>query len=114
MKLQRRSDYCEDTVVDRRFLLKKDSVLRMPNSVIYSDRSVCGDTSFQPRRFWKHIEHEERAADASSTNSAGSYRPFGGWSTLCSGRHFAILEIMSLAAILFGGLIYLLQMIEDG
>ena len=89
---------CEDTVLGGRYLLKKNSILQIPNSVIHRDRQVWGDTSFQPRRFLKQ-DDKERAPNVASTTAAASYRPWGGGSTICPGRHFATSEIMGLTAL---------------
>lgn len=90
---------CEDTMLDGQYLLKKGSILQMPNSVIHRDKIVWGDTSFQPRRFMKQ-DNTEKKPDVSGTTSAGAYRPFGGGATLCPGRHLATNEIMGLAALI--------------
>ena len=84
---------CEDTTIDG-YLLKKGSMLQMPNSVVHRDPSVWGDASFDARRFLK----QGHKPSSLSTTAAGSYRPFGGGSTLCPGRHFATSEILGLAA----------------
>ena len=83
----------EDTMLNGRYLLKKDAVVLLPTSVFHNDPSVWGSSEFNPRRFLK----EEGGAKLSSS---ASYRPFGGGSTLCPGRHFAAAEVMALTAIL--------------
>ena len=85
---------CEDTMIDG-YLLKKGSILQMPNSVIHRDRSIWGDPAFNPRRFFK----QQQKSGSASTTAASSYRPFGGGSTLCPGRQFATSEIVGLAAV---------------
>ena len=99
----------EDTLLDGRWLLKKGGVLQMPNSVIHRDKGVWGDASFNPRRFLspeKASQHgiesnlDSHTASKRSATSASHYRPFGGGSTLCPGRHFASAEILGLVALL--------------
>ena len=85
----------KDTMLNDQYLLKKGGVVQIPTSVIHSDTSVWGQTDFQPRRFLKQdasIKEEKR--------NPAAYRPFGGGSTLCPGRHFASTEILSLTAMM--------------
>lgn len=89
----------EDAKLGGQFLLKKGSILQIPNSVIHRDRVAWGDTSFNAYRFLKQ-ERREQNGDASSKTSAGSYRPFGGGSTICPGRHFAQVEVTALVAMI--------------
>ncbi|MCJ1470511.1 hypothetical protein MMC07_009157 [Pseudocyphellaria aurata] len=87
----------EDTVLNNQYLLKKGAVLMMPQSVIHSDPSVWGPTDFQARRF---LKHDSVAQASAKRSSAASYRPFGGGSTICPGRHFATAELLGLAAMM--------------
>ena len=82
----------EDTVLNDRFLLKKDSMVQMPSSVMHRDESLWGGTGrlFDSRRFLK--------GDASKGKQKvipGAFRAFGGGSSLCPGRHFATTEILA-------------------
>ena len=83
-----------DTMLNDKYLLKKDAVIIMPTSVIHSDTSVWGSSEFSPRRFIKTKGGPKKNAPAAS------YRPFGGGSTMCPGRHFASAEILALTAML--------------
>ena len=98
----------EDTMLDGRFLLTKGSIPQMPNSVYHTDKSVWGDLSFQPRRFMVQdltskdpsAKEDKKQNTTKRSAAVASYRPFGGDSTLCPGRHFAAMEIMGLAALI--------------
>ena len=88
----------QDTLLNDRYLLKKGSIVQMPNSVIHSNPSVWGQNAkdFEARRFLK----QETTNKEPKRNAATAYRPFGGGSTLCPGRHFASTEILSLTAMM--------------
>lgn len=87
----------EDTVINNEYLLKKGATVIMPQSVIHSDTSVWGPNGFHARRFLK----QDSVAQASAKrSSAASYRPFGGGSTICPGRHFATAELLGVAAMM--------------
>lgn len=80
----------EDTVLDGRWLLKKDSMIQMPSRVLHCDLSLWGPTAdeFNPRRFMKDSGQDRKAPPA-------AFRAFGGGSTLCPGRHFATNEVLA-------------------
>ena len=80
----------KDTLLDNQYLLKKDAVIHMPSNVIHSDSSVWGPTArdFEAHRF---IKPEKKI-------NSGSFRGFGGGTTLCPGRHFATTVIVSIVA----------------
>lgn len=80
----------EDTMLDSRYLLKKDSFVFMPNRSYHFNASVWGSTvdEFDARRFVK-----SRAPN-------GSFRAFGGGVNLCPGRFFATTEILAMSAML--------------
>ena len=84
----------EDTVLDGRWLLKKDSMVQMPSRVIHGDPSVWGSDAdeFNPRRFMKTDGQESKSGKAPP---AAAFRAFGGGSTLCPGRHFATNEVLA-------------------
>ncbi|KAI9669877.1 MAG: hypothetical protein M1831_006912 [Alyxoria varia] len=97
----------QDTEIDGRLLLKKGNVLQIPNAVLHRDHNTWGDVSFEPRRFMKdsdnlgkNISSTSDERKIKSSTSATSYRPFGGGSTVCPGRHFASMEIIGTAAIM--------------
>jgi cytochrome P450 len=76
----------EDTVLDDRYLLKKDSLLLLPSAELHNNASVWGEDyeEFNPRRWFR--------SGMKSTSSA--YRAFGGGSSLCPGRYLSMNEIM--------------------
>lgn len=82
----------EDTSIGNDILLKKGGIVHMPSSCLHSDKEHFGPDVeiFDPRRFLK---------DAPSTLPT-AFRPFGGGSTLCPGRHFATMQILSITALM--------------
>lgn len=80
----------KDTVINDQYLLKKDSVVQMPGAIIHEDPAVWGPDAkiFNPRRFLK----------GQTKYHPGAFRSFGGGATLCPGRHLALIEIISFAA----------------
>ena len=69
------------------YLLKKDAVVMIPARVMHFDSSVWGPQA--------HAFDAERFArpDAKAIHAA-AFRGFGGGTTLCPGRHFAMTEIL--------------------
>ena len=86
----------EDTVLEDRWLLKKDSMIQMPSRVMHTSSSLWGPDAneFQPRRFMKNNEQSRKDVKAPP---AAAFRAFGGGSTLCPGRHFATNEVLAVA-----------------
>lgn len=82
----------EDTVLDGKWLLKKDSMIQMPTRVVHTDTSLWGSDAddFNPRRFMKN--------SGSHKAPAAAFRVFGGGTTLCPGRHFATNEVLAVAS----------------
>lgn len=88
----------EDTMLANRYFLKKGAVVQISGGVIHSDKSIWGDDvdHFNPGRFL-----DQRARSGGFHPAA--FRGFGGGKTLCPGRHFAINEILLLAAMIAVG-----------
>ena len=88
----------EDVLLQDQYLLRKGMVVIMPMAVMHHNPATWGaDASkYQPRRFLK--QQTNNAKDL-KTNSAAAYRPFGGGTSLCPGRHFVTLEAMALTAL---------------
>ncbi|KAF7881739.1 uncharacterized protein EAF02_006427 [Botrytis sinoallii] len=82
----------EDTMLDNKWLLKKNSIIQMPGRVIHMDPKIWGPdvADFNPRRFLKD-------KDIKRPNPA-AFRTFGGGTTLCPGRHFATNEILAVVS----------------
>lgn len=80
----------EDTLLDGRYLLKKDSFIFMPNRSYHFDASVWGPPvdAFVARRFIKFKP------------PSASFRAFGGGVNTCPGRFFAMNEILAVSALL--------------
>ncbi|KAL8643776.1 MAG: hypothetical protein Q9226_008130 [Calogaya cf. arnoldii] len=91
----------EDILLDGKYFLKKGMVVQMPMGVIHRNRHAWGNdaTSFRPERFLADGS-EEGGKNVRQTNTAHAFRPFGGGTSLCPGRHVATLETMALAALM--------------
>jgi cytochrome P450 len=85
----------EDTLLDGRWLLKKDNLIQMPSRVIHADGSIWGSdvAEFNPRRF---LKEEKPKTQNGKRPSPIAFRAFGGGATLCPGRHFATNEILTI------------------
>lgn len=88
----------EDVYLDGKYLLRKDMVVQMPMSVLHADRAIWGDNAgeFRPSRFLKTFENHDSSGPLKQTPSA--FRPFGGGTSMCPGRHLATLEATTVAA----------------
>lgn len=87
---------CKDTAVGDGYHLKKDGIVLMPTIAIHTDPRIWGPDalSFNHRRFL------ETKAESGVGVSPAAYRSFGGGTTLCPGRHFAITQVLAWASIL--------------
>jgi cytochrome P450 len=76
----------KDTMLDDRYLLKKDALLLLPSAELHNNTAVWGEdfAEFNPKRWFR--------SGIKSTSPA--YRAFGGGSSLCPGRHLSMNEIM--------------------
>lgn len=96
----------EDTLLQSTYLLRKGNVVQIAGGVLHSDTDIWGPdaSSFNPRRFFYSASGSKAAADGSVSDAKASvahpaaFRAFGGGVSLCPGRHFAQLEVLSLAA----------------
>lgn len=80
----------KDTMLQNRYLLKKNSVVHMPSHVIHHDTAVWGPNA---REFIA-----DRFVQQSLKVHPGAFRGFGGGTTLCPGRHFATTTILAVVA----------------
>ena len=83
----------EDTVLNDSWLLKKDSILRIPSQIVHTTKAIWGDDveEFNARRFLK-----EHVAKGAKKPSPAAFRTFGGGTTLCPGRHFATFQVLAI------------------
>ena len=89
----------EDTLLDGRWLLKKDSLIQIPSLVLHEDASIWGPDAhtFAPKRFLKDDKHK---AEGKKRPNPTAFRASGGGSTLCPGRHFATNKVLALTSML--------------
>ncbi|KAH7114327.1 cytochrome P450 [Dendryphion nanum] len=92
----------EDHMLDNAHLLRKGSMLMMPATVQHFDPSVWGSdvNHFNYKRFIKSTSDKAGHNFDSKLGNNGAFRGFGGGLHLCPGRHFAINEIISFAALM--------------
>lgn len=101
----------EDTILAGTYFLRKGSVIQVAGGVLHSDTEIWGPdaSSFNPRRFYYSMNGTKATADGSIVDSKSNivhpaaFRGFGGGISLCPGRHFAQIEITTLAAVLVLG-----------
>lgn len=80
----------EDTLIDGKYLLKKNSMVLVPNNVIHASPTAWGPTALASD-FYRFMP--EKAPSVKHTRHA--FRSFGGAPNLCPGRHFATTEILA-------------------
>ncbi|KAL8730761.1 MAG: hypothetical protein Q9166_003831 [cf. Caloplaca sp. 2 TL-2023] len=85
----------EDTVIDGDYLLKKDSILLIPNNVIHASHAVWDPTASETD-FYRFMPGK----GSNAKQARHTYRSFGGAPNLCPGRHFATTEILAILAIM--------------
>jgi hypothetical protein len=85
----------DDTIINGEILLKRGGIVQIPGAVMHMDSNLWGldANDFNPRRFMAARPKQHPAA----------FRPFGGGSTLCPGRHLAHTEILGFAALMILG-----------
>jgi hypothetical protein len=84
----------EDTLLDHKYLLKKGSTVMMAPLIQHGDPELWGPTanSFDHQRFL--------VQPGKKLLKSPAFRPFGGGTMLCPGRHLITSFVMSLAAML--------------
>jgi cytochrome P450 len=100
-----------DTLVADTWLLRKGTVVQIAGPSLHTNKEIWGADAetFNPRRFvynWngtKSLEDGSIVDGKANQVPSAAYRSFGGGSSLCPGRHFAQMEIVSLAALLVMG-----------
>lgn len=101
----------EDTVIADTYLLKKGNVVQISGGVLHSDTDIWGPdaSSFNPRRFYHNVNGSKTDQNGNVSNGddksvhPAAFRGFGGGKSLCPGRHFAQMEVTSMAAVLAMG-----------
>ncbi|USP74927.1 uncharacterized protein yc1106_02201 [Curvularia clavata] len=85
----------EDITLDDQYLLKKGTIMELPNNALHSNSEYWGETvnEFNPRRFLAN----PRSAEAKAAR--GAFRPFGGGASLCAGRHQAMSQMLGALAL---------------
>lgn len=100
-----------DILLNDRFLLKKDAVVELPNNATHSSPDLWGRSveRFNPRRFLKPnvsdppLTSEEKAAGDKHKIPRATFRPFGGGTSLCAGRHQASNQLLGAMAMFCAG-----------
>ncbi|KAF2871266.1 cytochrome P450 [Massariosphaeria phaeospora] len=102
-----------DTLVADTYLLRKDTIVQIAGGALHTDAAIWGPdvAAFNPYRFIHHAFGTKTTAQTPAAPPASkqaqvhpaAFRAFGGGASLCPGRFFAQLEILSLAAILVVG-----------
>jgi cytochrome P450 len=87
----------EDVTLEEGLILRNGSVMHIPSSILHRDPLHWGNDAgiFDAARFLP-----VNGAAHPAEKSQAAFRPFGGGTTLCPGRHFASLEISSVAAMI--------------
>ncbi|KAL8994943.1 MAG: hypothetical protein Q9188_006928, partial [Gyalolechia gomerana] len=84
----------EDVLLHDQYLLKKGSIVVIPNRAVHFDPDIWGSDveEFDEKRFAKAPpnSHDRHTNKASNKVSSTAYRGFGGGATICPGKHFAI------------------------
>ena len=101
----------EDTLLADTWLLRKGTVVQIAGPVLHANKNIWGEDveSFNPRRFVYNQNGTKSSSDGSIVDAKANqvhpaaYRSFGGGSTLCPGRHFAQMEVLSLTAVILMG-----------
>ena len=85
-----------DTLLENKYLLKKDSMVLMPSVVMHTDPNLWGPDvgAFNHKRFLRTSPSNAKPG-SSKTPSPSAFRGFGGGTTLCPGRHFATTTTMA-------------------
>ncbi|KAF2742740.1 cytochrome P450 [Sporormia fimetaria CBS 119925] len=98
----------DDTIIGKEYLLKKGNIVQIIGSAIHADKEIWGadvDT-FNPRRFYYSQNGTKTADDGSVPGRkedqihAAAFRSFGGGASLCPGRDFAAIELLTVTAAL--------------
>lgn len=94
----------EDTILDGKYLLKKDNFVLSPSAVIHKDESAWGPTAavFDPHRFISHQDDfdEQGKRRRQYRTPISAHRTWGGGVNHCPGRHFAMHEFIAVLVVM--------------
>ena len=81
-----------DTLIDNRYLLKKDSMLLVPSTELHFNEAIWGpsSTTFDPQRF----------LNKKNKTQTSTYRVFGSGASICPGKYFAVNEIFIILVVM--------------
>jgi cytochrome P450 len=96
----------EDTVIADSYFLRKDSIVQIIGGLLHADEALWGPDvdKFNSRRFIYTPNGSKTSEDGAVLASKegqlhpAAFRAFGGGTSLCPGRHFAQMEILSFTA----------------
>lgn len=88
----------EDTLLNDQYLLRKGGVLQLVSARNNASTDIWGSdvADFNPSRFMK--QSQENLSRETKKQRRDGYTPFGGGSSLCPGRNFVTMEILSTVA----------------
>ena len=80
------------------YLLKEGNIVLMPTLLVHTDISIWGPDvkEFNHKGFMKDRSGSQ-VGEARKQPPPAAFRVFGGGTTLCPGRHFAMTEILAVA-----------------
>ena len=86
----------EDTLLDGKFLLKKDNILNMPAKPTHKNPELWGNQAdtFEPYRF------VPQTSETKTKVSSSNFMPWGSAPYMCPARQFASTEILIITALL--------------
>lgn len=95
----------DDHMLQDRYLLRKNGVVHMPSQVVHGTAALWeaappSSTSPAAAAAAQPVEAFDPRRFLSAKPAPGAYRPFGGGSTLCPGRHLSAAEIQALVAMM--------------
>ena len=88
----------KDIMLSDEYLLKEGNTVLMPTLLVHTDPSIWGADvkEFNHKRFMRD-KSGTRTGEGRKQPPPAAFRAFGGGTTLCPGRHFAMTEIMAVA-----------------
>lgn len=89
----------EDTILDNKYLLKKNSFIFIPSASLHKNEKAWGPTAsaFNPHRF---NTQKKLGVTRENRIPVSAHRSWGGGVNLCPGRFFAMNELLSILIIM--------------